>query len=433
MIKHRKINRRQFFKRAAGTAAAVVSFPYIVPASAFGNAGDMAPSERITLGFIGAGKQSKHLMSSFLNSPGTHVLAACDVDKLKLARGKKIVEDHYAGKNGGSYKGCDTYGDFRRLLARDDIDAVVISTPDHWHAITVIQSAMAGKDIYCEKPLSQTIVQARTMVNAVRRYGRVFQTGSMQRSDWHFRLGCELVLNGYIGELKNVNVNVGGPPQDKPLPAEPVPDYLDWDMWVGPALLRPYNSELSPHLSWDGFPNWRNHSSFGGGGMTDWGAHHFDIAQWGMGMDESGPVEIIPPDGKDYRVLTYKYASGVTMTRSGRARGVLFTGTKGEVNTDRGYLETKPENLKNQQIGPNEIHLYESRNHYVDWLDAIRKRSKPICDIETGCRSVSVCHLGNIAYKLGRPLKWNPEDEALIGDAGASRLLSRPMRSPWHL
>jgi len=439
MIRERGINRRQFIKNTIGTAAAI-SFPYVVPAFALGQAGNTAPSERITLGFIGAGKQSKHLMRSFLNSPGTHVLAACDVDKLKLARGQKMVEDHYAKKSGGTYKGCDIYGDFRELLARDDIDAVVISTPDHWHAIIVIQSAMAGKDIYCEKPLSQTIVEARAMVNAVRRYGRVFQTGSMQRSDWHFRLGCELVLNGYIGELKNVNVNVGGPPGDRPLPAEPVPDYLDWDMWLGPALSRPYNSELSPHLSWDGFPNWRNHSSFGGGGMTDWGAHHFDIAQWGMGMDNSGPVEIIPPNGTDYKVLTYdykvltyKYANGVTMTRSNRARGVLFTGTKGEVNTDRGYLQTKPESLKDRQIGPNEIHLYESRNHYVDWLDAIRKRSRPICDIETGCRSVSVCHLGNIAYKLDRPLKWDPEREVLIGDAGASRLLSRPMRSPWHL
>ena len=432
MIKRKEMSRRRFIKRAVGTAAASVTFPHLVPSSALGGSGVAAPSERITLGFIGTGKQSKHLMRSFLNSPGTHVVAGCDVDKLKLARGKKIVEDHYAGKNGGSYKGCDTYGDFRELLARDDIDAVVIATPDHWHAVTVIQSAEAGKDIYCEKPLSQTIEQARAMVNAVRRYGRVFQTGSMQRSDWHFRLGCELVLNGYIGELKHVTVGVGGPPGDRPLPAQPVPDYLDWDSWLGPALWRPYNSELSPHLSWDGFPNWRNQSAFGGGGMTDWGAHHFDIAQWGMGMDESGPVEIIPPDGKDYKVLTYKYASGVTMTRD-NANGVLFTGTKGEVETNRGHLRTVPENLVNQKLGPNEIHLYECKNHYTDWLDAIRERSRPICDIETGCRSVTVCHLGNIAYKLGRPLKWDPKREVFVGDRGANRLLSRGMRSPWHL
>ena len=432
MIKTKEMSRRRFIKNAVGAAAASVAFPYLVPTSALGGAGNAAPSERITLGFIGTGKQSKHLMRSFLNSPGTHVVAGCDVDRLKLERGRKIVEDHYAGKNGGSYKGCDTYGDFRELLAREDIDAVVIATPDHWHAVTVIQSAEAGKDIYCEKPLSQTIEQARAMVNAVRRYGRVFQTGSMQRSDWHFRLGCELVLNGYIGELKHVTVGIGGPPADRPLTAQPVPDYLDWNMWLGPALWRPYNSELSPHLSWDGFPHWRNHSSFGGGGMTDWGAHHFDIAQWGMAMDESGPVEIIPPDGKDYKVLTYKYASGVTMTRD-KANGVLFTGTKGQIETNRGHLRTVPVNLKDKKLGPNEIHLYECRNHYTDWLNAIRKRSRPICDIETGCRSVTVCHLGNIAYKLGRPLKWDPKREMFVGDRGANRLLSRAMRSPWHL
>jgi len=382
MVKQRGINRRAFIKRAAGTAAAVVSFPYIVSSSALGRAGGTAASDRITLGFIGTGKQSKHLMRSFLNSAGTHVLAACDVDKLKLERGQKIVEDHYAKKGGGTYKGCKSYGDFRELVARDD--------------------------------------------------SRVFQTGSMQRSDWHFRLGCELVLNGYIGELKHVTVGVGGPPEDKPLAAQPVPDYLDWEMWVGPAQWRPYNSELSPHISWDGFPHWRYHSSFGGGGMTDWGAHHFDIAQWGMGMDESGPVEIVPPDGRDYKVLTYKYANGVTMTRD-RANGVLFTGTKGKVEVNRGHLRTWPDELKNQKIGPNEIHLYECKNHYTDWLDAVRNRTKPICDIETGCRSVTVCHLGNIAYKLKRPLKWDPERELFVGDSEANRLLSRAMRSPWHL
>jgi predicted dehydrogenase len=425
----KKINRRHFLKEAAAATTAVIAFPHFVPSSVFGQ---NSPSNRITLGFIGCGKQSKHLMASFLNSPGTQVLAACDVDKLKLARGRKIVEDFYAEKKNGSYKGCSTYGDFRDLLARDDIDAVVIATPDHWHAITVIESSKAGKDIYCEKPLSQTIKEARAMVDTVKRYGRVFQTGSMQRSDWHFRLGCELVLNGYIGELKHITVNIGGPPDDNPLEAEPVPDYLDWDMWLGPALWRPYNSELSPHISFDDFPHWRYHSDFGGGAMTDWGAHHFDIAQWGMGMDRSGPVEIIPPNGKDIKVLTYRYSNGVTMTRD-EANGVLFTGTKGQVEVNRGYIRTNPENLKDRQIGPNEIHLYESNNHYTDWLDAVRSRTEPVCDIETGCRSVTVCHLGNIAYKLGRVLRWDPENEVFVNDSEANRLLSRPMRSPWRL
>ena len=425
----KSINRRDFLKAAAGTAA-VASFPGLVPSSVFG-AG--APSERITLGFIGCGKQSQHLMRSLLGSSGTHVVAACDVDKLKLGRSSKgIVDKHYADKKDGSYKGCAAYGDFREVLARPDIDAVVISTPDHWHAAISVAACRAGKDIYCEKPLTQTIAEARAMVNAVRLYNRVFQTGSMQRSSREFRFACELVQNGYIGDIKHVTVGVGGPPEDKPLPPEPVPDYLDWDMWVGPAMWRPYNNDLAPHISFDGFPNWRYHSYYGGGGMTDWGAHHFDIAQWGLGMDGSGPVEIIPPDGKDYKVLTYKYANGIPMTRD-NANGILFEGTTGKVEVNRGYLKTWPDNLKDQVIGPDKIHLYDSKNHFTDWLDAIRKRTKPICDIEIGVSSVTVCHLGNIAYALQRPLKWDPKREGFLGDEEANRLLSRPYRSPWVL
>jgi predicted dehydrogenase len=425
----KNMNRRDFLRAAAGTAA-VAAFPYVVPSSVFGAE---APSNRIVLGFIGCGKQSQHLMRSFLGSPGTQVVAACDVDKLKLERSsKEIVEKHYADRKDGSYKGCVRYHDFRDLLARNDIDAVVISTPDHWHAVTVIESCKAGKDVYCEKPLSQTIREARAMVNAVRQYNRIFQTGSMQRSSQEFRFACELVQNGYIGDIQHVTVGVGGPPEDKLLPAEPVPDYLDWDMWVGPAMWRPYNNDLAPHISFDGFPNWRYYSYYGGGGMTDWGAHHFDIAQWALGMDGSGPVEIIPPDGKDYKVLTYKYANGIPMTRD-NANGILFEGTKGKVEVNRGYLKTWPDSLKDQKIGPDQVHLYDSKNHYTDWLDAIRKRSDPICKIEIGASSVTVCHLGNIAYRLQRPLKWDPKREVFVGDDEANRLLSRSMRSPWHL
>jgi predicted dehydrogenase len=425
----KNMNRRDFLRAAAGTAAAA-AFPYVVPSSVLGAE---APSNRIVLGFIACGKQSQHLMRSFLNSPGTQVVAACDVDKLKLERSsKQIVEKHYADKKDTFYQGCATYHDFRDLLARNDIDAVVISTPDHWHAVTVIESCKAGKDVYCEKPLSQTIREARAMVNAVRLYNRVFQTGSMQRSSQEFRFACELVRNGYIGDIQHVTVGVGGPPEDKLLPAEPVPDYLDWDMWVGPAMWRPYNNDLAPHISFDGFPNWRYYSYYGGGGMTDWGAHHFDIAQWALGMDGTGPVEIVPPDGKDVKVLTYKYANGIPMTRD-NANGILFEGTKGKVEVNRGYLKTWPDNLKDQKISADQVHLYDSKNHYTDWLDAIRKRSKPICDIEIGASSVIVCHLGNIAYKLQRPLKWDPKQEVFVGDDEANRLLSRTMRSPWHL
>jgi predicted dehydrogenase len=426
---HQSIHRRDFLKAAAG-AAAVAGLPGVVPSSVFGA---QAPSERITLGFIACGKQSQHLMRAFLNSPGTQVVAACDVDKLKLERSSKgIVDKFYADKKVASYKGCDTYHDFRDVLARKDIDAVVISTPDHWHAAISIAACQAGKDIYCEKPLTQTIAEARAMVDAVRKYNRVFQTGSMQRSSREFRFACELVRNGYIGDIKHVTVGVGGPPEDKPLEAQPVPDYLDWDMWVGPAMWRSYNAELAPHISFDGFPHWRYHSYYGGGGMTDWGAHHFDIAQWALGMDKSGPVEIIPPDGKDVKVLTYKYGNGIPMTRD-NANGVLFEGATGKVEVNRGYLKTWPDNLKDQAIGADKVRLYESRNHYTDWLDAIRKRSEPICDVAIGASSVTVCHLGNIAYKLQRPLKWDPKREVFLGDDEANRLVSRPYRSPWYL
>jgi predicted dehydrogenase len=426
------MNRREFLKSAVSVAA-VAGVPYVVPSSVLGAQRQTPPSDRITIGFIACGKQSQHLMRSFLNSPGTQVVAACDVDKLKLERSAKtIVEKHYADKKDGSYKGCTRYSDFRDLLARQDIDAVVISTPDHWHAVATIEACRAGKDIYCEKPLTQTIAEAQAMVKTVRKYNRVFQTGSMQRSSQEFRFACELVRNGCIGDIKHVTVGVGGPPEDKRLPAEPVPDYLDWDMWVGPAMWRPYNNDLAPHISFDGFPNWRYHSYYGGGGMTDWGAHHFDIAQWALGMDGTGPVEINPPDGKDYKVLTYKYANGIPMTRD-NANGILFEGTMGKVEVNRGYLKTWPDTLKDQKISADQVHLYDSKNHYTDWLDAIRKRTKPICAIEIGASSVTVCHLGNIAYTLKRPLKWDPKRQVFLGDDEANRMVSRPMRSPWHI
>ncbi len=426
------LGRRGFLKGALGAAA----FPYVVPSSVFGAD---APSERIVMGLIGTGKQSKHLQRSFMGA-GTQVVAGCDVDKLKLARAEKMANDHYAKqKADGTWKGYKSYGDFRELLAREDIDAVVISTPDHWHGLTTVHAAKAGKDVYCEKPLAHNIAEGKAMIREIRRYNRVFQTGSMQRSDHRFRFGCELVRNGYIGDIKHVVVNVGGPPIDCDLPAESTPDYLDWNGWLGPAPKRPYHSELSPNISWDGYPNWRRYKDYGGGGMTDWGAHHFDIAQWGLGMDGSGPVEVIPPDGKDIKALTYKYASGITMTREGNyeghggVNGILFVGANGRVEVNRGYLKTWPESLKDQKLGPNEIHLYESRNHYRDFLDAIKTRKKPICDVEIGISTVNVCLIGNIAYELERPLKWDPKRVRFVGDVEANRLCSRTMRSPWRI
>ena len=428
------LSRRHFLKRSAVVAAAA-GFPAIVPRSVFGQ---NAPSNRIVLGCIGLGKQGAYLLPAFLRESDTQVVSLCDVDKLKLKRALSIAQTYYAKNASGGGKGIHTSGDFRELLDRDDIDAVIICTPDHWHGLNVIHAANSGKDIYCEKPLVHNIAEGQAMVEAVRQNNRIFQTGSMQRSDSKFRHACELVQNGYIGDVKHVAVNVGGPPEPCNLPAEPLPDYLNWEMWLGPAPRRPYNSELSPHISINVFPNWRGYRDFGGGGMTDWGAHHFDIAQWGLGMDGSGPVKVIPPDGKEFFDLTYVYANGVTMSRSSvfegmEVNGILFVGSKGKVMVNRSYYKTWPEQLIRREFGPDEIHLYKSQNHYSDFLDAVRSRRKPICDIEVGYSTVTVCLMGNIAYELGRPLEFDQKMQQFVNDAEANKLLGRPMRDRWSI
>jgi predicted dehydrogenase len=429
-------SRRQFLKTSILSATATVGFPFIVSRSVVGQ---NVPSNRIVLGFIGCGKQGHYLLRGFLNEPGTQVVCLSDVDSLKLKRNQQMAINFYAGKSTApSNHEIQITGDYRELLARKDIDAVVISTPDHWHGLNVIQAAKAGKDIYCEKPLGHNINEGKEMIRAVRRYDRIFQTGSMQRSNAKFRHACELVQNGYIGDIKHVAVNVGGPPIDCDLPGLPVPDYLDWSMWLGPADYHPYHSDLSPHISKDVFPNWRGYKEYGGGGMTDWGAHHFDIAQWGLGMDGNGPIQVIPPDGKDFKDLTYVYANGTTMSRSAKyngveVNGIYFVGTKGKIMVNRSYYKTWPDNLISHILSPEEIHLYKSENHYADFLNAVRSRKKPICDIDVGYSSVVVCLMGNIAYELGRPLHFYQKEQTFINDAAANKLMGRPMRSEWHV
>jgi len=437
------VSRRAFLKGAAAAVAA----PYFVPASALGRAGWKPPSERITVGFIGIGNMGGSHLPGFLGDKEVQVVAVCDVDAVKRANARKQVEEKYAAdRQAGTFKGCAEYHKFEELLARPDIDAILSAVPDHWHAIVAIATCRAGKDIYSEKPLSLTIREADAMVAAVRRYGRVFQTGSQQRSEHNFRLACELVRSGRIGKLQAVYVNVGGPSQERYLPEEPVREGLDWDRWLGPAPWQPYNSE---RCSGNYGGGWRDIRDYSGGMMTDWGAHHFDIAQWGMGMDGSGPVEIIPPkkapetrqapDGTKGEGVVYKYANGVVMYHSCKApgdhnvNGVLFVGTDGKVEVNRGYFKTWPDEIGTTPIGPNDVHLYQSPGHRQDWLNCIRNRQRPICDVAIGASSVTVCHLGNIAYWLGRPLKWDPVKHEIIGDEEASRWLDRPKRAPWRL
>jgi predicted dehydrogenase len=431
MRNQNSFSRRQFLQRA--TAAALAT-PCLIPSSVWG--AETSPNNRIVMGSIGVGTQGRGLLGGWLGNKEVQVVAVSDVDTTRREHSKKTIEDRYAQQTGSTYKGCDTYKDFRDLLARKDIDAVCIATPDHWHAIPVVMAADAGKDIYCEKPLSLTIYEARAMVNAVRRNQRVFQTGSMQRSSSEFLKACELVRNGRIGKVQEIYVSVGGPSKWCDLPEEEMEPGLDWEFWLGPAPKRPYNSVLSPRGVHKHFPNWRNYREYSGGGMTDWGAHHFDIAQWGLGMDESGPVEIIPPGVNDAKKLTYKYANGVVMHHGGLQGypfGVVFVGENGKVCVDRGKFKAEPESLAADPIPENGLHLYKSRNHQQDFVQCIRSRQKPICDVEVGCRSVTVCHLGNLAYWNKRALKWDPAKERFVGDDEANTWLNPPKRAPWKV
>jgi len=430
MTTSNRFTRRQFVKT---TIAAAVAAPAILPSSVW--SAEKGPNERITLGFIGMGKQNSGLLGGFIRNKETQVVAVCEVDTTRRENAKKKIEEHYAKQTDkGSFKGCEAYTDFRELLARKDIDGVVIATPDHWHATQVVAAANAGKDIYCEKPLSLTIAEARAMVNAVRRNKRILQTGSMQRSSQEFRKACELVRNGRIGKVKTVIVGVGGPSKWCDLPEETLEPGLDWDSWLGPAPKRPYNSVLSPRGIHDHFPNWRSYREYSGGAMTDWGAHHFDIAQWGLGMDDSGPVEIIPPeDPKAKTGMRYLYANGVEMIHDSSKGGARFIGTEGTIFVDRGKLQTEPESLAQEPLGDKAIRLYASNNHGQDWLSCMRSRNLPICDVEIGCRSVTVCHLGNLAYWNHRRLKWDPKNEKFIGDNEANTWLDREKRAPWKV
>ena len=322
------------------------------------------------------------------------------------------------------------------MIARDDIDAVCIGTPDHWHAIPVVMAARAGKDMYCEKPLSLTIAQGRAMSDAVNRYGVVFLTGSQQRSDPKMRLGCELVRNGRIGELERVEVGLPGGSGIEPQPAMPIPEGFDYDFWLGPAPYQPYTEK---RCHW----NFRWILDYSGGQLTDWGAHHCDIAQWGMGTERTGPVEVegegeYPADGLYTAATSYAfdclYENGVTMSCSTAHRGgVTFIGSEGKVFVNRGVIQTDPASLIDTEFGSTETRLYATNGHHSNFIDCFYSRAETVAPVEVAHRSISIAHLGNIAMKVGRRLNWDPAAERFIDDAEADRMLSRAMRGPWHL
>lgn len=423
------ISRRRFL----GTAATLSAF-FIVPRYVLGGKGYTAPSDMINVGFIGAGRQAISLQKSFLATGEAQIIAASDVYKSKLESSAAQVNTFYSAKAGKEgYKGCSKHHDFREILKNKEIDAVIIATPDHWHSVQAVMAAEAGKDIYCEKPLSLTIKEGRAMVDATRKYKRVFQTGSMQRSWPEFRQTVELVRNGYIGDLRNVKVSVGGPPVPFDLPEEKMVEGLDWNFWLGPNPPHVFNSQLNPALDTKIWGRWRDFKGLGGGGMTDWGAHMFDIVQWAIDKDNSGPVTISPPDGKEYPFLTYTYDNGLIMTHEdfGKNNAVQFNGSKGSIEIQRGKLVTTPTELATRVITADEKRVYNSANHYKDFLQCMHTRNKPVCDVEVGHRTATVCNLGNIAYELKRPLQWDPKKEQFKNDPQANALTGRNLRKDW--
>jgi predicted dehydrogenase len=432
--------RRDFLKTTilAGTA------PLLLPHQTW--AADSSANEKLSLGFIGMGKQNSGLMHGFIRRSDTLVLAVCDVDTTRRENAKKTVETYYGDQmKSGAYKGCATYNDFRELIARKDIDAVVIATPDHWHAIIAIAAADAGKDIYCEKPMAHSIHEGRAMVKAVRRNKRIFQVGSMQRSSTEFRVACELVRNDVVGKIQRIEVAVGGPGVPCDLPPETAEPGLDWDRWLGPAPLRPYNSVLSPRGVHDHFPAWRNYREYGGGMVTDWGAHHFDIAQWGLGFDDGGPVEFSPAEKPGAESgARFRYANGIEVVHVG-GNGVTFFGDMGKLYVNRGKFELSLdgqskrddprscEQVAEELLPPNAIRLYKSSNHLSDWVNSVRTRKPPICDVETGARTATVCNLVNLTYYHQQVIKWDPKTESFTGGTGNPKWLDYEYREPWKV
>jgi predicted dehydrogenase len=422
------ISRRRFLEGAAGLAAA----PYVVTSSALGAGARPPASERIVMGAIGTGGMGIGNTRAFLGRDDVQFVAVCDVDRQHREEARQLVNEKYGNAD------CAAYADFREMLARGDLDAVCTALPDHWHAIPAIAAARAGIDVYGEKPLARSVREGRAICDAVERYGRVWQTGSWQRSSASFRRACELVRNGRLGRVYRVEVGLPGSPTTDPQPSMPVPDGLDWDLWLGPAPWAPY-TELRCHY------NWRWMRDYACGGLTDWGGHHIDIAHWGLGLDLTGPVEVwgegkYPDDGlydvpHSYR-FQCRYADGLEMTVGDNGQldqGTRWYGEEGWLHVARKKLEAEPAGILSEQIGPGEERLYYSNWHHGNFIECVKSRRPTAAPPEVAQRSISVALLGEIAMLTGRRIRWDPGSERILDDPGAAALLGRPYRQPWRL
>ena len=436
------LNRRAFLRRAA--AAAAWAAPTIIPARALGAGGKTAPGNRISVGMIGVGRQAYLVnMKQFFTMPDVQILAVCDVDSWRLANAKKAVEGHYAkATTSGQYKGCAACGDFREVLARNDIDAVMISTPDHWHVPMAIAAVEAGKDVSLEKPITRTIAQGRRLTEAVSKHGRVFRVDSEFRSKENFHRICELVRNGRIGKLRAIEVGV--PAGDNvvcpPCPEMAVPEELDYRNWLGPAPRAPYTlNRVHPQRGY-GRPGWMRHLDYCDGMITNWGAHLVDIVQWGNGSQRTGPVEVeghgeYPPAESFWNVLrtfevAYRFADGVSVIYKTDKPYVRFEGSEGWIYGEfpRG-IKARPASVLESKIGPDEIH-FPLKSDKQDFIDAVKTRGQTLEDAEVGHRTTSLCHLGHIAIRVGQRLKWDPGKERFTNNDAANEFVAGPIDAP---
>ncbi len=457
-MNNQSLSRRSFLDLSAKATAIAVGFPTIVPASVFGK---NAPSNRINVGAIGTGRISRgHDMPGVWQYDNALIMAVCDVDSHRANEAKQLVNETYAKKNGKPYDGVKVYGDYRELLANKDIDAVLVSTPDHWHAPMVIHAVQAGKDVYMQKPASLTISEGRMMADAVNRSKQIVQVGSQQRSSQQFRYAAELVRNGRIGTLKTVYVGLPGDPSGNEEPIMPTPATLNYDMWLGTTPDVYYTEKrVHPQTGYDR-PGWLRCEQFGAGMITGWGSHHIDCAHWAMNTEHTGPIEIwghadFPKSGlwNVHGIFRTEalYKNGVRMVVSNEIpNGIRFEGTEGWIFVSRGdasvtasdpiekrnaakALDASDPKIITSEIGPNEVRLTVSKEHHGNWLESVVSRKQPISPAEIGHRSCTACLLHHAAMKLNRKLYWNPDTEQFVNDPEANALLSRPQRKPYAI
>jgi predicted dehydrogenase len=427
----RPTTRRAVLKNGLAGVIAFGLAPNFFPARLFGK---NSPSNQLTLGLVGNGLICTSHATTVAGRNDCRVIATCDIMRSKAEKMRDRLETAY-GKNkaSGTSRGVDIYRFYEELIARDDIDVVFVCTPDHWHAAVAKAAMMAGKDVYCEKPLTLTVREGRVLADTARQYGRVLQTGTQQRSNKSFRKAAEIVRNGWIGDLKLIRTRLGSFPPATALPAEPVPADFDYDRWLGPTPWRPYNEK---RVKGDYGGGWRCFLEYGGRKNGDWGAHHFDIIQTALGMDDSGPVEFIPVGFQGCKYQTHVYANGVRVERyeDGLKPMIQFQGSQGTIGVSRDDLiESDPPDLFSRPLRGDEVHLYASDDHHSDFFKCIRTRQRPISNVEAGHRSATICHLNAMAAQLGRALRWDPKKEEIIGDAIASRMLDRPRRAGYAL